>query len=186
MRRALTLIETLIAAMLIALVLVIITVGVGTVRGDLKRRQTAQLLAQLDKALTAYHRATGRWPSDPEGPPSLDAPSENDGSGDRIIAALTTVPPSRKLLDELPAIFRVAAAPDSPAASPTSQPASSTVQDSWGHRLRCITADSPNPVEHDAVAANDGKPVFISAGPDGRFGPQDHPDAADNIRSDGR
>ena len=140
----------------------------------------------MDKALSAYHHATGRWPGDAEGATSVDTPPENDGSGDRVIAILRAVPDSQKVLDQIPPIFRVAATSDPLAAGPASQPASSTVQDAWGHRFRCITADSPNPAEHDAVAANDGKPVFISAGPDGRFGPQDQPNAADNIRSDER
>ena len=185
MRRALTLTETAIAGILIGLMLVMVTLGVDTVRQDLKRRRTERVLAQLDRTLAAYHHATGRWPADPSGPATHDTPTEDDGSGDRIIAALAADPESRKVLERIPPAFRVAAPADGATASPTSRPWG-TIQDAWGHHLRCLTADSPLPVDRDAVAANGGEPVFLSAGPDERFGPQDLPNAADNIRSDGR
>ncbi len=185
MRRALTLIETAIAAILIGLLLIVATQGMDAVRDDLKRRRTENVLVLLDKALTAYHQTTGRWPVDPDNETQSDDLSEHDRSGDRVIAALATVPEARKALEQIPPAYRAAAPNTDAPASPAGQPWG-TVHDAWGQRLRCITADSLLPSERDALAANAGKPIFISAGPDKRFGLQNRPNAADNIRSDGR
>lgn len=58
------------------------------------------------------------------------------------------------------------------------------VIDAWGRPMRCLTARCPSPVACEAVAANGGKPIFISAGPDGQFGMADGVTDADNLRSD--
>lgn len=185
MKRALTLIETAIAAILIGLLLIVVTQSMNAVRDDLKRRRTETVLVLLDKALTAYHQTTGRWPMDPGDETRVEVSSENDGSGDRVIAALATIPEARKALDQIPPAYRAAAPNIDAPASLAGQPWG-TVHDAWGQRLRCITAESLLPSERDALAANAGKPIFISAGPDKRFGLQNRPNAADNIRSDGR
>jgi hypothetical protein len=47
--------------------------------------------------------------------------------------------------------------------------------------LKCATSASPQESERQLVAANGGRPVFISAGPDRRFGETDPSAAADDI-----
>ncbi len=181
MRRTLSLAETAIAGILISLALMVVSLAIGTMRDDLKQRRTEQLLVRLDQALVAYHRATGRWPADPGPRADGSTTPENDGSGDRIIAVLADEPESRKVLDQIPPIFRARRSADTAAGS-----AWGGVHDAWGRPLRCLTANGSTPAELDAVIANGGRPIFISAGPDERFGPPDLPPAADNIRSDRR
>jgi len=182
MRRAPTLTETLVLAVVIGLGLLAIALGIDAVRQDIKRRQTADLLATLDRALEAYHRAVGCWPVDPAHSQQQAPSAENDGSGDRLIAVMAGVPEARRLFDRIPPGFRVQLpAPAAPASQPWG-----TVQDAWGQRLGSMTAGSPSPADQEAVAANGGKPVFTSAGPDERFGQEDVPAAADNLRSDRR
>ncbi len=181
MRRTLSFAETAIAGILISLVLMVVSLAIGTMRDDVKQRRTEQLLARLDQALVAYHRATGRWPADPDGRTDRSTTAENDGSGDRIIATLAGEPESRKVLDQVPPVFRAERSADAAANS-----AWGGLHDAWGRPLRCLTADGSTPADLDAVIANGGKPIFISAGPDERFGPPGLPPAADNIRSDRR
>jgi hypothetical protein len=44
-----------------------------------------------------------------------------------------------------------------------------------------LTAGSSRERDRHVVAANGGKPVFISAGPDGQFGDDDPAASADNL-----
>lgn len=184
MRRALTLPETLIAGVILAVVLLAVALGVSNVRSGLKERQVKELLALLDQAVGAYHKATGAWPSDTMPLRKAPAADQDEGSGDRVIATLAGVLAARLQLERIRPIFRVAAVDPVPPA--TTQPAWGTVQDAWGHRLRCLTAASPAPSDQETVAANAGRPIFVSAGPDGDFGTIEIAAAADNIRSDGR
>ncbi|HOQ87252.1 MAG TPA: hypothetical protein PLQ89_16180, partial [Phycisphaerae bacterium] len=98
---------------------------------------------------------------------------------DRMLALMAGVPAARARLETLPAVLRVA-----PAESARSAGAWGSIRDPWGRPLHCLTASSPLAVHRKAVAANQGRPIFISAGPDGRFGFQDVSAASDNIRSD--
>lgn len=181
MNRAITLIETMIAAALIGVVLAVVTLGVATVRNDLKRGQVEQLLTQLDEALSAYHQATGFWPTDPGLKDNDRTSSDHDGSADRVIAVLAAEPTSRAILDTILPILRIQPIDKEERASKWS-----TVQDAWGHHLQCLTADSKSPLDREAVAINNGRPIFISAGMDGQFGTRDIASAADNLRSDRR
>lgn len=182
--RAMTLPETLIAGAMMGVVLLAVALGVANVRSGLKERQVKEVLALLDQAVGAYHKATGAWPCDTRRPKPSPAADSDDGSGDRVIAVLAGVPAARMQIDRIRSIFRVAV--EQPASVATTRPAWGTVQDAWGRRLRCLTAASPAPGDQEAVAANAGRPVFVSAGPDGDFGSMDIASAADNIRSDGR
>ncbi|NLX14476.1 MAG: hypothetical protein GXY44_12590 [Phycisphaerales bacterium] len=182
-RRGVTFTETLITAALLGLVLVVVALGIHSVQGDLKHRQVWDLLATLDKALTAYHEATGTWPfppatqpadTEPNHLPSKDDPAE---SSRRVIAALADVPASREILDTIPMILRVP--PEGAELGKWG-----TVRDAWGRPLRCLTARSRVAIEWQAVAANHGKPIFISAGVDGQFTFRDGVADADNLRSD--
>ena len=52
--------------------------------------------------------------------------------------------------------------------------------DPWGTPLDYLGPDSDDP----RVVANDGRPVFVSAGPDQDFGAHDPACQGDNLRSD--
>jgi len=198
LRVAMTLPETLVAGAIVGLVLIAVALGVATVRTDLKRLQVQELLAVLDEALCAYQAATGQWPAgspaaahgeSPDGekapvPPRITAgPQAADSGGasaDQVVAALAAVPASRTVVERIPAVLRVP--PQGEVASPNKADWG-TVQDAWGRRLECLTATSRSAIARQAVAANHDKPIFISAGVDGRFG-RDTYDDADNLRSD--
>jgi hypothetical protein len=53
--------------------------------------------------------------------------------------------------------------------------------DPWGQPLGCLTMADPAEEARNAVKANGGCPIFISAGPDQTFGPWDAPAGTDNI-----
>jgi len=184
MQRAMTLAETLVAAAVIGVVLAMVALGVATVRSDLKHGQVEQLLATLDEALSAYHQATSEWPADPGVEDEDRASAEQDGSADRVIAALAAEPASREILDKTGLVLRVK--PGTDLSTATSESSWGTLQDAWGRRLRCLTSASRSPIDREAVAANGGRPIFVSAGPDGRFGTHDIAAAADNLHSDKR
>lgn len=198
-RTALTLPETLIAGAVIGILLVAVSLGLSTMRTDLKRVRTIELLAILNEALSAYHSETQAWPSIDEsaGTPkagkdrtadsAAGSSSARDDSGDSVIAILQQVPASRQVLERLPPLVRLPAGSDS-TWSPTTVPAGAgwTIRDAWGLPLRCLTAGSRAPVDREAVAAGGGRPIFVSAGEDGDMGQTDRAAAADNLRSNDR
>ena len=183
--------ETLIAGAVLALLLIVTALGVAKVRSDLKHQQVRQLLGLLDEALSAYHQAGGHWPMcpPPAGPVSTTrgTPHENEReAADRgfetakcAMAALSAEPKSREILQKIPAILL--ATDKSGAAEPVLL---GGVRDAWGGALRCLTINSQDNIDRQAVAANGGKPIFISAGADGNFGIKNIVAAADNLRSD--
>lgn len=185
-RQAMTVTETLIVGGLMGLGLLAVAVGIDSVRDALKGQQTRALLSQLDKALAVYHEATGRWPVGKPAPPATqsagEAPESADGLGP-LLSVLAGTPGSRAVLETLPPRFRDDASVKGAPAARTDGPA---LRDSWGRPLRCLTAGDPSAEAREAVAANQGRPIIISAGPDGRFGRRDIVEATDNIRSDGR
>lgn len=205
-----TLSETLLAAALVGLVLVVIALGMDGIRTDLKREQTIALLQTLDRSLVAYHQSTGQWPADEGGTgaaPRLPSEASSNGvgldggtshrrasevedaalavldgkgSGDRVVAKLAGVPEARAVLQGVPEVLRVPL----DIADVSSGELSWTVQDPWGQRLVCLTAANPSAMHRKAVAANNNRPIFVSAGPDGRFGLTDVSAASDDLRSD--
>lgn len=171
-----TLSETLIAAVVLAVALTVAALGVATARNELKHRQTRELLATLDEALSMYYEATNGWPTDPvpEAPGRAAPSGKMTSSGDRVIGIITSVSASRETLERAPRVLRV---------DLEGQPWG-TLQDAWGWRLRCLTgAESIPEAERRAVAANGGRPIFISAGVDGDFGMTDPAAAGDNLQS---
>lgn len=203
-RWAMTLPEVLIAGTVLAIVLLLTALAVSSIRNELKRSQATELLATLDRSLAAWHGQTGTWPKLPspataaavrakpaDGPPvprespgvaSGDGNGDadvSDGSADGIVAILAAMPASRQILDQITSPLRIQRD-----ARGNEVPGWGTVQDPWGHRLRCLTASSPSAVERQAVAANGGRPIFISAGPNGRFHTATGTEAADDLRSD--
>lgn len=165
----LTLIELLVAAF--ALVLLLLAAGGATryVRDELKRTQTAETLRRLDEAVGAYCRATGAWPEAGKRERggvrgSGFGVQEQHRAAAQVLAALRRVPASWALVERI-------------AADVPGSVSEAGICDAWGTPLRCLTADSVSDVDRQAVAANGGRPVFISDGPDG--------DGADELRSDG-
>ena len=174
-RRGVTLSETLIVAVGLGLVLTVMALGVATVRVELETRQAWALLTTLDEALSAYHASTGGWPSGVE--------VTGDGAGGRVgvgdgsesagwvIRALDSVAASRAVLARIGPALRV------------SRPGRVgwTMRDAWGRDLRCLTRASPSLADRQAVAANAGKPIFISAGVDRTFGTQEVAGGGDDL-----
>ncbi len=184
-----TLSETLIAAAVLAILLTAIALGLTTIRTELKREQTVEVLVALDEALGAYEAATGQWPQvaaagRPQGSaddeqgramPSVSSAGGERDDGDAAIALLAELPASRQVLERIPTAVRV------PVPGRTG---AWTVRDAWGRRLRYLNRESSSLVDREAVAANGGRPIFVSPGDDGEFGGRDRAASADNLRSD--
>lgn len=181
-----TLTEKLIATALLAFGVFAAMLGTAQVREELKREQTWSLLAMLDEALDVYHAHAGRWPVEaPTTPPDVDRSADALQAGARgtafvavdleaardVLEALAAEPASRRVLDRVPPVL-TAHRPNESAWG---------VHDGWGRPLACLTPRSPNAAHRLAVEANGGKPIFLSAGPDGRFGHGDPTAAADNL-----
>lgn len=157
--RALTLVETAIVVLAISGGLFLLVGWMTGVRADARRDLTVRLLADLDKALARYHRATGQYPNSPGGP----------NAAHWAVAALLDNERTHAILEALPPIvWRGSARGD--------------LIDAWGMPIRYLSDANDSPF----VKANNGQPVFMSAGPDRIFGDGDEdPDGlADNLRSD--
>ncbi len=182
-----TLSETLLAGAAIGLLLLLTALGVEQIRTELKIRQTRQLLVLLRSALLAYHQSAGVWP-DPTDPPSESPPRgptvpPEEQAARRVAALLAADEASRELMQDIPSLLRGATAPRDRQAPQASDPGI-LLRDSWGMPLWCLTAGSPAQVQREAVAANQGCPIFISAGQDRDFGAIERSAGADNLRSD--
>lgn len=195
--RAMTLSETLIAGAVVGLLLLVVALGVSWIRQELKDRQAQTLLEMLDEALAVYHAETGAWPTgrhpaetqpaawlgdEPSGPADGDDwqnpfEREADQTARRVIGQLASVPEARKILQKVPPLLR--GSPEN-TDEPDGDSEWDVVRDPWGTPLRCLTVDSASPADQQAVAANGGRPIFESAGPDRRFGMTDPADQADN------
>lgn len=180
-----TLTETLLAGGVLGAAMFAATLGTRNVRNELKLAQTREALLLLDAAVGAYHETTGVWPACPMPTPP---PQGRFESGDRMVAALAGEPAARAELNKLPVLLTKPASFEKggPGAPFSSEPAPTTVRDGWGRPLRCLTVDSPASPDRQSVAVNAGRPVFVSAGPDGDFGIDNLAASADNLRSDGR
>lgn len=181
-----TLTEALVVGLVLTIALAIAALAIAGIRGDLKRRQAWELLATLDKALTAYYRQTGEWPANAATAASAPArwivppnragergdPAPSEVMADRVIAILDSVPASQELLNRIPPVLQ------------THQGGQRRLQDPWGRRLRCLTLASPAAVDFQAVLANGNRPIFISAGENGRSAGATPAEVADDLRSD--
>ena len=159
---AITLVETLVVGIVLAVGLWLLSGLYDRYLDQARSRQGAAVIRSLDLALGAYYQTCAAWP-----------PGEYDGSAGTALAALAGVPASAEHLEALP-VRLLYAADDGRIAC----------RDPWGRRLHYLTAliadtDGKRRVEH-----NGGRPIFESAGPDGRFGQSTNPATADDIRSD--
>ncbi len=182
-----TLSETLLAGAAIGLLLLVAALGVEQVRTELRIRQTRQLLVLLRSALLAWQQSTGTWPEPAEPPPQPPPggpgmPPEEQAAG-RMAALLWAHEASRGWMEAIPPLLRSPADPRDRQDSRSSDPGF-VLRDSWGTPLWCLTVGSAAQVHREAVAANRGCPIFISAGQDRDFGVVDRSAAADNLRSD--
>jgi len=153
-RRAMTLVEMIIAVVLVGGGLFLLVGWSRIVRDDAKTQLAAELLARLDAGLDQYRAATGVFP-----------PTFNDDP-DPVVAALQRHPRTRPLFDGVPDSLWTVSRPR-------------MLVDPWGTRLK-YRSDG----KRVDVAANNGRPIFISAGRDRLFGDDYPAQRADDLRSD--
>lgn len=155
-RRGMTLVETVLTVSVVSFGLFLVAGWMSTMRGDSKRDLAARMLADLDDALVRYRRATGMYP-----------PSRGPDSAISAVVDLLDQDKSRPVIEAFPHSLRRG-------------PSGHDLVDPWGTPLRYFGQDAGEPI----VLANHGRPVFMSAGPDGDFGDTDEHAVGDNLRSD--
>ena len=173
-RPGLTSVETLLFAAALGFVGLLLALGTSSIRDELKRKQTHDMLLVLDRALALYHDTTDQWPEAAPAEPVASTAHRNPSRD--VLAALLTVPASSQVLNEIPAILWANAGMASSANA-----TQVVLQDAWGREVRCLTLASASESDRQLVEANGRCPVFLSAGPDGRFGDKNASDAADDI-----
>jgi type II secretory pathway pseudopilin PulG len=151
-----TLIEMAVAVLLIGVGLFLLVGWTRNLQMDARKTLAVRLLAELDKALAQYHRANDRFPI---------APQPN--AAVRVTIALLDFERTRQTLDDLPpSVWR--------------GPGQRLLVDPWGTPLQYYSETD----ESRYVLGNNGRPVFVSAGPDRDFGDHDISKIGDNLRSD--
>jgi|GEM_PF-1013794 len=155
-RSGLTLVETLLTIGLTGVTLFLVSGWMSGLRSDARRDLAVRMLRDLDVALVRYRRDTGQYPV-----------GYGDDSRISAVVHLLDHPKSRSLIDAFPALLKKG-------------PNDATLVDPWGTPLRFLGPDSDDP----KVITNDGRPVFISAGPDRDFGDHSPAGLGDNLRSD--
>ena len=120
-----------------------------------KRDLALRLLADLDKSLSRYHRATGGYP-----------PSYEPHSAITATVNFLDLDRTRSIMESLPECL-------------WNEPTRRTLVDPWGTPLQYHSGP-----DSQLARANNGKPVFVSAGPDRDFGDMDTARMGDNLRSD--
>jgi type II secretory pathway pseudopilin PulG len=155
-RPAMTLVEMAVAVLLIGAALFLLVGWTRNLQSDARRTLAIRLLAELDKALAQYHRANERFPNAPQ--PDAAA---------RVTVALLDFERTRQTLDALPdSVWR--------------GPGHRILVDPWGTPLQYFSETG----QSRYILANNGRPVFVSAGPDRDFGDDDVSKIGDNLRSD--
>ena len=156
-----SLVETLVAGGLLALVLWVMSGLYGQMLDRARTRQTTALLRSLDAALAAYRDADGHHPL-----------GRSDGSADDALLVMVQVPESLEVLRNIDRkLLRTR----------DSRP---LCRDPWGRRLRYICSRTRDADLQARLVRHGGAPIFESAGPDGIFGHAGNAAAADDIRSD--
>lgn len=153
-----TLVEMIITVVVLGISLFLLTGWLGSVRESTKEALAIRMLADLDDALTRYRLATGEFPR-----------SRGPGSDIPVVLDLVAHEKSRPILERFPSQLW-----QGPGGSKR------RLVDPWGTVLRYLSSDSND----GRVKANDGRPLFVSAGPDRDFGDVNPAAVADNLRSD--
>jgi len=151
-----TLVEMTITVGAVGFLLFLVLGWMATLQEQTKEDLARRMLADLDKALVRYRRATGSYPT-LRGPNSTIPP----------VVDLLDQEKTRPILEVLPSCLR-------------GGPGRVRLLDPWGTPLRYLPADSDNP----RVKANGGRPIFESAGPDRDFGDTNPVALGNNLRSD--
>ncbi len=155
-RPAMTLVEMTIALCGMLVSLFLLVGWTATIREGAKLALAERVLSDLDVALARYYRATGCYPA-----------SHAPDSAIKATVYLLDFDKTRPILTAFPpAVW--------------SGPGQRNLVDPWGMPLRFYPADSESPY----VRGNEGRPVFVSAGPDCGFGDLDPSQLGDNLRSD--
>ena len=148
------------SAGVLALVLWGLSGATRQMRTSAKRTQAVALLAALDRGLENYARQAGAYPA-----------GDETGRADAALAVLAAA--QRGDAGFVPGV---------PRALVVRGPRGPSVRDPWGGRLRYVTpAYAADP---QRAARNAGRPVLLSAGPDGDFGDHDAARNSDNLASD--
>jgi type II secretory pathway pseudopilin PulG len=151
-----SLVEMAIVGLVGGVVLFLLNGWMTTLREQTKRDLAIRLLTDLDQALARYHRACGVYPV-----------SYGQDSAIPATVDLLDHDKTRPLLEALPpSLWR--------------GPGRRNLVDPWGTPLRYYDSPEDSPL----VKANDGHPLFMSAGPDRDFGDRDGSRVGDNLRSD--
>ncbi|MBI5724762.1 MAG: type II secretion system protein [Planctomycetes bacterium] len=185
-RRGFTLVELIIVILIVA-VLVTLAVSFGLIfRQDARASRTKMAMRFTMNAVESHFSATSTWPFSP---PSLTTtpfdplggagPFTVYGYTDRLVRDLERVKGPKDLLAKLPSgTLRPAVVPRDqfddnadPWGDPPAPPARNITQQ------RSLTATAivdgwDRPMLYLSRGSSQGKPILISAGPDGRFGPK--------------
>ena len=147
----------LILAVLLTTALLFLMIGWTTnLRQTSKTELARTMLAHLDIALARYHRSNDQFP-----------PVTGSDEAQSAVVQLLNNERTRPVIESLPASVRRG-------------PNGRILVDPWGTPLRYL----PESMDSPFVKANDGRPVFMSAGPDRDFGDHDKSRIGDNLRSD--
>jgi type II secretory pathway pseudopilin PulG len=160
-RPAVTLIETLVAGLVLALVLWLLAGFYARGLDTARVRQARVLLRTLDDALAAYYDEAQAYP-----------PGLPNGVPNEALNTLLQVPASADVLATLD--LRLLHMRDG-------RP---ECLDPWGRRLRYASPRIGDMDLRKRVERNGGEPIFECAGPDGRFGHAGDRYSADDVASD--
>jgi len=148
--------EMIIAVLLVGAAVFLLVGWMETIRRDAKMELARSMLAKLDTALARYHRANECYPPVRGTDSALDA-----------VVQLINHERTREIIESLPESVRRG-------------PGNRMLVDPWGTPLRYLPEGDPS----EYVRANEGRPLFVSAGPDRDFGDHDKSCLGDNLRSD--
>jgi len=154
--RAMTLIEMTITVCIMGVALFLLNGWMSSLRASVKHDLARRMLTDLDEALVRYRRSTGYYPMF-RGPESAIP----------AVVDLLDHDKTRPIIEAFPSHL-------------WSGPGRQQLVDPWGTPLIYLSLKSDDP----RVAANGGRPLFVSAGPDRDFGKIHHAAIGDNLGSD--
>jgi len=151
-----TFVELILAVLMTTALLFLLIGWMSNLRRTAKVELARTVLAHLDIALARYHRAHDQFP-----------PVERSDTTQAAVVQLLNNERTRPIIESLPESVRRG-------------PGGRNLVDPWGTPLRYLS-ESDN---SEYVKANEGRPIFVSAGPDRDFGDHDRACIGDNLRSD--